>query len=64
MNSISVIIPSNHKSNDLIKIVHYVCQQNLKPTEIVIVNSNAFIDYCPKEITNLCYKNNINFLIK
>jgi glycosyltransferase involved in cell wall biosynthesis len=54
MTDISVIIPSNHSHHELLKVVSAICQQTLKPAEIVIVDSSLECGACPKEVTNSC----------
>lgn len=56
---ISVIIPSNHGHHDLLKIVHAVCSQTVKPAEIVIVDSSGVCGACPVEIKAVCAGNSI-----
>jgi hypothetical protein len=51
---ISVIIPSNHGHDELLKIVRAVCGQTIRPTEIVIVDSSIESGACPAEIAALC----------
>ena len=51
---ISVIIPSNHGHHDLLKIVHAVCCQTVKPLEIVIVDSADERGVCPAKVSALC----------
>lgn len=61
---ISVIIPNSHELNDLNLIVQAVCNQTLKPFEIVLVDSSirdinlfAEIDYlCSKYVIRLVYE--------
>ena len=52
--NISVIIPSNHRHYDLLKIIDAVCCQTIKPAEIIIVDSLDEFGACPAEITALC----------
>jgi glycosyltransferase involved in cell wall biosynthesis len=54
MKDISVIIPSNHGHRDLLKIVQAICNQTVKPTEIVIIDSSQVRGECPEEIISLC----------
>ena len=54
MTDISVIIPSNHGQHELLKIVRAICQQKVKPAEIVIVDSSLESGACPAEVTKLC----------
>jgi hypothetical protein len=54
MTDISVIIPSNHGHHELLKIVRALCQQKVKPAEIVIVDSSLESGTCPAEVTKLC----------
>jgi glycosyltransferase involved in cell wall biosynthesis len=51
---ISVIIPSNHAHDDLLKIVMAVCRQTVKPNEIIIVDSYFGAAFCPEDITDFC----------
>jgi glycosyltransferase involved in cell wall biosynthesis len=53
MIDISVIIPSNHGHQDLLKLVQAICNQTVKPTEIVIVDSSSHHGACPEEILAL-----------
>ena len=53
-SNISVIIPSNHGHNDLLKIIDAVCCQTVKPFEIVIVDSSVGRGACPTEVIALC----------
>ena len=59
---ISVIIPSNHGHNELLKTVHAVCRQSTKPFEIVIVDSSIDARRCPDDITRLCADNGIKLI--
>ena len=54
MTDISVIIPSNHDHHALLKIVRSLCQQELMPAEIVIVDSSVESGECPTEVTKSC----------
>jgi glycosyltransferase involved in cell wall biosynthesis len=54
MTDISVIIPSNHVHHELLKVVHALCQQKVKPAEIVIVDSSLECGACPAEVIELC----------
>ena len=54
MTDISVIIPSNHDHHELLKIVCALCQQKVKPAEIVIVDSSLECGACPAEVTKSC----------
>ena len=51
---ISVIIPSNHDLHELLTIVRAVCNQTVKPHEIVIIDSSLKGNDCPVEIAILC----------
>lgn len=62
MTDISVIIPSNHGHHELLKIVHALCQQKVKPAEIVIVDSSLECGACPAEITNSCALSGIQLI--
>lgn len=59
---ISVIIPCNHGHHELLKIVHVICSQTLKPLEIVIVDSSNERGACPIKITELCTLNGIELI--
>lgn len=52
--TISVIIPSNHAHDDLLKIVMAVCRQTVKPNEIIIVDSFFGAAFCPEDIADFC----------
>jgi hypothetical protein len=54
MTDISVIIPSNHGHHELVRIVHAICNQTVKPTEIMIVDSSGECGSCPAEVIELC----------
>ena len=54
MTDISIIIPSNHDHHELLKIVRALCQQKVKPAEIVIVDSSLECGACPGEVTKSC----------
>jgi hypothetical protein len=56
---ISVIIPSNHDHNDLIKVVKAVCNQTIKPYEILIIDSSEERGVFPEDINTLCEVNSI-----
>jgi hypothetical protein len=60
--SISVIIPSNHGHQDLMRIVDAVCCQTAKPTEIIIVDSSDQGFACPADIRALCADSSIRFI--
>ena len=60
--NISVIIPSNHGHNDLLKVVKAVCGQNLMPNEIIIVDSSHDGGRCPAEILELCKARKIKLI--
>lgn len=62
MTDISVIIPSKHDHGCLLKIVHAICYQTIKPTQIVIVDSSDSRGACPSEITALCVYNGIELI--
>ena len=61
-NDISVIIPSNHCHHDLLKIVQAICNQTIKPAEIVLVDSSNMRGTCPAEITALCANSGIQLI--
>ena len=54
MIDISVIIPCNHGHHELLKVVHAICNQTVKPVEIVIVDSSCDRGECPEKIMELC----------
>jgi cellulose synthase/poly-beta-1,6-N-acetylglucosamine synthase-like glycosyltransferase len=60
--SISVIIPSNHALDDLLKIVTALCNQAVKPTEIIIIDSFTGGGICPDDISNLCSIHSIRLI--
>jgi glycosyltransferase involved in cell wall biosynthesis len=62
MTDISVIIPSNHGHHELMKIVHAVCLQTVKPSEIVIVDSSSERGACPEVVTALCAASNVRLI--
>ncbi len=62
MPTISVIIPSNHSHNDLLRIVTAMCLQEFKPTEIIIVDSSNQSKLCPSDIINLCLTHKIKLI--
>jgi hypothetical protein len=64
MTNITVIIPSNHIHNDLRKIVIAVCNQTIKPVEIMIIDSSIESGSCPIEIIELCNNQSINLIYK
>lgn len=53
-NKVTVVIPTNHSHQDLLKVVRAISNQIVKPTEIVIVDSSAERGTCPSEISALC----------
>jgi hypothetical protein len=62
MNDISIIIPNNHGHQELLRIVHAICKQTVKPAEIVIVDSSGESGACPAEIIELCAVTNIQLI--
>ena len=38
-SNISVVIPSNHSKKELLNILYAVCNQTLKPVQIIIVDA-------------------------
>jgi hypothetical protein len=64
MTNITVIIPSNHIYNDLMKTVIAVCNQTIKPVEIVIIDSSIESGPCPIEIIELCDNQSINLIFE
>lgn len=61
---VSVIIPCNHSHSFLVRIVDSLCCQTHKPAEIIIVDSSAYGDLCPKKIIQICAKNKIKLIYK
>ena len=61
---ISVIIPSNHGHNELLKIVDAVCAQTVKPAEIVIIDSSREGGICPVEVWEMCLSSCIKLSYK
>jgi glycosyltransferase involved in cell wall biosynthesis len=59
---ISVIIPSNHGHNELLKVVNAICIQTLKAAEIVIVDSSGQRGECPKEVISICTFSNVRLI--
>ena len=62
MIDISVIIPSNHGHQELLKVVQAICNQTVKPTEIVIVDSSSHHGACPEEILALSAANGLRLM--
>lgn len=62
MADISVIIPSNHDLQDLLKVVSSVCKQTIKPAEIVIIDSSIDSKPCFDEVLRICALNGINLI--
>ena len=62
MADISVIVPSNHGHHELLKIVSAICQQTLKPAEIVIVDSSSECGTCPAEVTKSCKVSGVHLI--
>ena len=62
MADISVIVPSNHGHHELLKIMLAICQQTVKPSEIVIVDSSIECGTCPAEVTNLCKVSGVHLI--
>ncbi len=60
--TISVIIPSNHAHDDLLKIVMAVCCQTDKPSEIIIVDSYLGAAFCPEDITDFCVLHGVKLI--
>ena len=59
---ISVIIPSNHRHDELLNTVSLVCNQTLKPFEILIIDSSHHGGNCPEDITVLCALSRIELI--
>jgi len=53
---ISIIIPSNHRHQDLLDLTLLVCNQSIKPAEIVIIDSSDERGECPRRIKDLCFQ--------
>ena len=53
-HDISVIIPNNHGHHELLKLVHAICNQTVKPAEIAIVDSSGERGTFLEEIKLLC----------
>ncbi len=62
MTDISVVIPSNHGHHDLLKIISALCNQTIKPVEVVIVDSSGASGSFPIEITTLCANSRIKLI--
>lgn len=61
-SSISVVIPSNHAHTDLLKVLHALCLQTVKPTEIIIVDSYGGHDTNDAELSELCSVSGIKLI--
>ena len=62
MTGIAVVIPSNHGHHELLKIVSAICQQTLKPAEIVIIDSSSECCTCPAEVTKSCKVSGVHLI--
>jgi glycosyltransferase involved in cell wall biosynthesis len=62
MINISVIIPSNNCKKDLLIVVNAICQQTIKPKELVIVDSSNHDEKVQEEILILCEINKIKLV--
>jgi hypothetical protein len=62
MTKISVVIPSNHCHHELVPVVYAICNQTVKPHEIVIVDSSSECGACPAEIFELCLVNGLRLI--
>jgi len=62
MAYISVIVPTNHGHHELLKITLAICQQTVKASEIVIVDSSIECGTCPAEVTNLCKVSGVHLI--
>ena len=62
MTGIAVVIPSNHGHHELLKIVSAICQQTLKPAEIVIIDSSSECGTCPAEVTKSCKVSGVHLI--
>jgi hypothetical protein len=60
--NISVIIPSNHRLYNLLKIIDAVSSQSIKPTEIIVVDSSCDGGGCPNEIIDICAAHGISLI--
>ena len=47
---VSVIIPCNNRHDELLETVKAVCNQTVKPSEIIIVDSSIYREVFPVEI--------------
>ena len=62
MSSFSVVIPSNHSSDELLNLVQYIVNQSLQPNQIIIVDSNVSQCPLPFSISNLCHDSSIELV--
>jgi len=60
--NISVIIPTNHKHIELLRVINALCEQILRPAEIIIIDSSNEKDSCLEKISSLCEHFNINMI--
>ena len=64
MTRISVIIPSNHSHHELIVVVQALCNQTIKPAEIIIIDSSDEQGECPTELITICESNVLQLIYK
>jgi hypothetical protein len=57
---VSIIIPSNHRHQDLLDLTLLVCNQSATPAEIVIIDSSEERGKCPRRIQERCFQLGIN----
>ena len=57
---VSIIIPSNHRHQDLLDLIILVCNQSVTPAEIVIIDSSDERGQCPRRIQERCFQLAIN----
>jgi len=61
---VSVIIPSNHRHDDLIFVTIQICNQTATPNEIIIIDSSDERGECPPTIQEQCRRRKINLTYK
>ena len=62
MLNISVIIPSNHSGHELLKTINAICSQNVKPSEIIVIDSSVQAESYFNKILTLCESNDIKLI--
>ena len=62
MLNISVIIPSNHSGHELLKTIHAICSQNVRPSEIIVIDSSVESESYFNKILTLCESNDIKLI--